>query len=84
MLSGKKLIISIISLIIIITNITLADWKDDSRVIMISGGEDYTLILTQNNWLWACGNNWYYQLGISEDIINQFSPVRVYNGDMLT
>jgi hypothetical protein len=53
MLSGKKLIIIVISLIILITNLTLADWKDDSKVIGISGGEDYTLILTQNNWLWA-------------------------------
>jgi len=59
MLSVKKLIIPIISLIVIITNITLADGKYDARAIDISGGESHTLVLTANNWVWAMISRFY-------------------------
>lgn len=62
---------------------TFADWKDEAKSIKISGGEDYTLILTQNNWLWACGDNEFYQLGIGNTQTDQFIPVRVHGtGDI--
>ncbi len=77
MLSVKKLIISIISLIILIANPTLADWKEDAKVIDISGGEDHTLVLTANKWPWACGHNGWYQLGTGDND-DQWTLVRVH------
>ncbi len=82
MLSGKKLICIIISLIILIPNLTLADWREDAKAIDISGGEDHTLVLTTNKWLWACGDNGYYQLGIGDTTTDRWSLVRVHKGDM--
>jgi len=66
MFSRKKLIISIISLIIPITNLTFADWKENAKAIKVSGGEDHTLVLTQNKCPWGCGANYAYQLGIGD------------------
>ena len=36
-----------------------ANYRDGSKAIMISGGEDHTLVVTANNWAWACGPNGY-------------------------
>jgi hypothetical protein len=38
MFSGKKLISIVISLIILITNLTFANWQDDAKAIKVSGG----------------------------------------------
>ncbi|MFZ0034906.1 MAG: hypothetical protein WAK60_07975 [Sedimentisphaerales bacterium] len=48
MFSRKKLIVPATSLIILITNLTFADWKEKAKAIKVSGGEDHTLVLTQN------------------------------------
>jgi alpha-tubulin suppressor-like RCC1 family protein len=80
MFSRKKLIVSI-SLIILITNLTLAGWKEDAEAVKISGGENHTLILTTNKWPWGCGDNSDYQLGTG-DQDNRWLPVRVLKGDM--
>jgi len=77
----KKLIISIVSLIILIANLTLADWKENAKAIKVSGGEDHTLVLTQNKWPWGCGANDAYQLGIG-DHDNRLTLVRVHKGDI--
>ena len=58
----------------------LADLREDAKVIGISGGEYHTLILTQNNWLWACGDNGFFQLGIGNTTEPQYLPVRVHGG----
>jgi parallel beta-helix repeat protein len=57
MSSRKKLITITISLIILNTNLAFADSKYDTTAIDISGGESHTLVLTANNWVWACGPN---------------------------
>jgi len=57
-MTAEKHFICIISLIIFIVSLpALADLKDDAKIIKISGGEAHTLVLTQNNWAWACGPN---------------------------
>jgi len=83
-MSTKKQIIIGLLVILFSVGTVSADYRDDSKAIKISGGEDYTLILTENNWLWACGDNYYYQLGIGDTQTDQFNPVRVDNGDMVT
>jgi len=66
-MSLRKTTLIIISLIILsISPICLSDYRDDSKVTKISGGEDYSLVLTTNKWLWASGDNEYYQLGIGD------------------
>ena len=79
---GTSIIIPLI--VLAITTYALSDYRDDSRVTKISGGEDYSLILTANKWLWAAGDNEYYQLGIGNTRQDQFIPVRVHDGDMGT
>jgi alpha-tubulin suppressor-like RCC1 family protein len=61
-----------------------AYWRDDAKVIKISGGEHHSLALTSNKWLWAFGDNLWYQLGIGDTTTDQYLPVRVHAGDMNT
>ena len=83
-MSGNKWILVAVSLIILTANLlAVADWKEDARAIDVSGGEDHTLVLTKNKFPWACGPNWYYQLGIGNNQ-NQWMLVRVHDGDMNT
>jgi len=67
--------------IIFVTTPTFADCKEDAKAIDISGGEDHTLVLTQNKWPWACGDNGWCQLGIAY-YGDQKTLVRVLKGDM--
>jgi len=84
-MSQQRTTLIITSLIVLaITTSALSDYRDDSRVTKISGGEDYSLILTTNKWLWATGDNYWYQLGIGDTQQEQFVPVRVHDGDMQT
>jgi len=78
MLSGRKFITIILSIIIITGQPLIADWKEDAKAIDISGGEHHTLVLTKNKWPWACGNNYSYQLGIGDDTTDQKILVRVH------
>jgi alpha-tubulin suppressor-like RCC1 family protein len=68
----------IISLLIFISSIAKA------ADIKVSGGEDHTLVLTQNKWPWACGANYAYQLGIGETTEPQKTLIQVLGGAMGT
>jgi len=81
MLSRTKLISIIISTTILITNLTFADWKENAKAIKVSGGENHTLVLTANKYPWACGYNYYYQLGIGNTTADQSTLVRVHGPD---
>jgi len=84
-MSTQRSALIITSLIVLtIATFALSDYKDDSKVTKISGGEDYSLILTANKCLWGCGDNYYYQLGIGEDSpLNEYVPVHVHGpGDV--
>ncbi len=70
--------------ILFITSATFANWKDDSKAIDISGGEDHTLVLTANKWSWSSGHNGWYQLGIGDTTESQKTLVRVLGGAMNT
>jgi alpha-tubulin suppressor-like RCC1 family protein len=52
-----------ISFIFSVTSSSFADWKENAKAIDISGGEDHTLVLTENMLPWACGDNYWRQLG---------------------
>jgi len=60
-----------------------ASLYDDSRVVVVSGGEDHTLVLTADANLWACGDNFWYQLGVDDDT-DRTLLVRVHDGNMVT
>jgi alpha-tubulin suppressor-like RCC1 family protein len=76
-MSLQKLTLSIASFIVLITNTTFADWRENAKVIKVSGGEDHILVLTQNKWPWGCGRNDYFQLGIG-NTSDQWTLVRVH------
>jgi len=80
-MSRTKQILSTVSFIIFITNITFADWREDAQAVDISGGEAHTLVLTKDKWPWACGSNGWYQLGTGDND-NRLTLVRVHGGDM--
>jgi len=92
MLAGKKLIHCVLSLIIGVTSVAHADWKENAKAIDISGGENHTLVLTQNNTAWACGANggfdyfgpYYGVLGTGSDdpYLTEQNLLRVHDGDM--
>ncbi len=50
----KQIIIGLLG-ILFTCSIAEADYKEDSKIVKISGGEDHSLILTENKWLWGCG-----------------------------
>ncbi len=94
---AKKLIISVITFVFFVINSEgLSDWKQDSQAIKTSGGENHTLVLTKNEWVWVCGrngrsiegdpDNYYGVLGIdsSDAGLSKKTLVRVHDGDMNT
>lgn len=83
-MSRMKQILITISFIVLVANIAIAsNWKENAKAIGISGGEDHTLVLTQNKWPWGCGDNYWYQLGIGNDQ-DQNTLIRVEDGNMVT
>jgi len=52
------------SAIAVLTVLTIAlsaraNYRDGSKAIQVSGGEDHTIVLTANKWAWSCGPNGY-------------------------
>jgi len=62
-MSAKRLTLSIVSFSILTGNMAFADWKENAKAIKVSGGEDHTLVLTENQVVWACGPNGAYTFG---------------------
>jgi len=53
-----KLAVLSFCLILISTSAIFADWKESAKVVKISGGEDYTLVLTADTSVWGAGLQW--------------------------
>jgi len=84
MLFRKKLILGIVSFTII-TSITITtEAVGETTRIKVSGGEDHTLVLPEDKFVWGCGANSAYQLGIGDDKSDRSTLIRVYDGDMNT
>lgn len=75
-------VIITITLVFGITH-TIASLYDDSRAVVVSGGENHTLVLTADGFAWACGENGLYQLGV-DDTTDRPLLVRVHDGNMVT
>ena len=52
MVAHKQTAAIISALLVILVLPTRGDYSSDSRAIHISGGEEHTLVLTQNKWAW--------------------------------
>ncbi len=74
MLSRKSLL-SVIVFSFCISNVSMAVMC--ARLKHVSGGEDHTLALMDDNTLWACGSNGYYQLGLGNSINHAYSLQQV-------
>jgi len=72
----------IISLILFTPNVMVT--ADSAAGIKVSGGENQTLVLTEDGFVWACGDSSSYQLGIGEITTDQWTLIRVQDGDMNT
>jgi len=66
--------------VVILTIATLTQTTQASNPIKISGGEDHTLVLTENQFVWGCGHNGWYQLGIGNNQ-DQKTLARVHGPD---
>jgi len=74
MLSRKSFLLLVICLLCI-NNISLAVLC--ARLQSASGGEYHTLALMDDNTLWACGDNTYYQLGLGSSVNRSLSLEQV-------
>jgi len=92
MFSARKFVAGTLSVSLWCT-LALGGLKEVSKATAISGGEDHTLILTANDWVWVCGPNgdsvyqdYYGVLGTGSASCGlvEASPVRVHDGDMAT
>jgi len=73
--------VTFLIVVIAITCVSPATTRDDLKSIAVSGGELHTLVLMKNKSVWACGDNYYSQLGTGAD---QYRDIltRVLKGDM--
>jgi len=62
---------------------TFAQLAQGSNLLKVSGGEDHTLVLSENKFVWACGSNYFYQLGTGNNV-DQWTLIQVLGGDMNT
>jgi len=92
MLVARKTITAFVSLFVAY-GVAFGGLKEDAKAIDVSGGEDHTLILTANNWVWASGpngdypyNNYYGVLGTDSNSfsLDLNSLARVHDGGMGT
>ena len=78
MFSIKQKFTAILFFAVIFINSAIADWKENAKVTNISGGQDHTLIITQDKFSWGCGRNNNRQLGIGDIADSQTTPVHVH------
>ena len=91
MSTHRQILIGLLG-ILFTCGIAAADYKDDSKVVKLSGGENHSLILTENKWLWAFGYNGGSEYddyrgilgtGSSQSNLKEHVPVRVHGqGDV--
>jgi alpha-tubulin suppressor-like RCC1 family protein len=90
MLLARKTIPVFVSLFVSYA-VAFGGLKEDAKGIRVSGGEDHTVILTANKWVWVCGpngdypyNNYYGVLGTGSNSfgLDANSAVRVHDGMM--
>jgi len=81
MCTTKQYILSVTVVIFVITILTQT--AQASNLLKVSGGEDHTLVLSENKFVWACGSNYFYQLGTGNSQ-DQWTLIQVLGGDMGT
>ncbi len=83
MVRAKRSLAIVMFIILTLTAISNAN-EVCLRAIAISGGEDHTLVLMENNTVWACGSNSDGRLGIGEPGGSSNVLIQVYDGEMET
>lgn len=84
----------ILAAVILTFSTTLAHPVQGSNPLKVSGGEDHTLVLAENSFVWSCGPNggytfghyYYGVLGTGSDVwaLNEVTLIQVHGGAMGT
>ncbi len=83
MVRAKRL--GLVFILSFLTNSNVIANETCLRAIAISGGEYHTLVIMENNTVWACGSNGSGQLGINDDTITKsLYLVQTHDGEMNT
>jgi len=80
-MSLRKCCVTISAIILI--HSTAAAAPQGARAVKVSGGEAHTLVLTEAGFVWGCGFNKEYQLGIGSNY-DQSTLIRTKDGQMST
>jgi len=83
MSATQRIHITVLFIIFITSLPATATIPDGAKATIVSGGEDHTVVLTALKTVWACGDNFYYQLGIGNNE-DQATLAQVLEGDMNT
>ena len=78
MLFRKKLILGVISLSTIVMITLTTEAAGGTNGIKVSGGEHHSLVLPEDKFVWGCGANSAYQLGIGDDKIDRSTLILIY------
>jgi alpha-tubulin suppressor-like RCC1 family protein len=80
-----KWVVTVSVVVFIITTTASAAIPEGAKAIKVSGGEDHTLVLTDEKFVWGCGiNAEHNQLGIGSNTWDRWTLVRVHAGEMST
>ena len=82
-MSTVKWIVTVSVFIFMITASASAVIPEGAKAVQVSGGEAHTLLLTEAGFVWGCGYNEFYQLGIGSDY-DKWTLIRTKAGEMST
>jgi len=77
-MSLRKCCVTISAIILI--HSTAAAAPQGARAVKVSGGESHTLLLTEDRFVWGCGFNKEYQLGIGNNF-DKWTLIRTEDGN---
>ena len=79
-MSTVKWIVTVSVFIFMITASATAAIPEGAKAVKVSGGEAHTMVLTEAGFVWGCGYNEFYQLGIGNNF-DKWTLIRTEDGN---